>query len=97
MTALGNDQGFISVFSKAIQSKKGDMLIAISSSGESMNILQAVNNFNGAIIVTLSGLSCDNVLRGLGHLNFYVSTNDHDYGMTEIAHTAILHYWVDRL
>ena len=45
LTALGNDIGYDFVFSKAIEmfAKPGDMLIAISSSGNSQNIINAVN------------------------------------------------------
>lgn len=44
ITAIGNDFGFENIFSRQIKAigKKGDVLIAISTSGKSKNILRAV-------------------------------------------------------
>ena len=73
----------------------GEMLVAISSSGQSLNVLKAVEVAAalGGYVVTLSGMAHDNPLRKLGHLNFYVPAKT--YGYAEATHTAILHYWMD--
>ena len=75
----------------------GDMLIAISSSGKSPNILLAAE-FAAGIgmeVVTLSGMQATNPLRGLGTLNAYVPANT--YGQVETCHATILHHWMDQV
>jgi D-sedoheptulose 7-phosphate isomerase len=68
-----------------------DWLIAISSSGQSKNILRAVETAHAyhGNIVTLSGFDANNPLRTAGHMNYWVPSNN--YGVVEISHLAILH------
>jgi D-sedoheptulose 7-phosphate isomerase len=75
----------------------GDVLIAISSSGRSENILRAVAAAEtaGCRVVTLSGFQSDNLLRHRGELNFYVPSDS--YGYVEITHLAICHCIVDTI
>jgi len=97
LTCISNDFGYKHVFEKPIQmfADSGDMLIAISSSGQSENILRAVNaaREKEASVITLSGFKNDNPLSQLGDINFYVPA--HSYGFVEIAHHAICHSWID--
>lgn len=97
ITALANDFCYEQVFAKPLQMKmrRGDMLAAISSSGRSPNILQAANEARrlGGNVVTFSAMERDNPLRSTGRLNFYVPADT--YGMAEICHTAISHFWID--
>ena len=74
-----------------------DILIAISSSGQSRNIVNAVAvaKKNGATVITLSGFQDNNPLRQIGHYNLWL--NSKDYGQVEIGHAFILHYLTDRL
>ena len=75
--------------------KTGDMLVAISSSGNSPNIIRAVKaakELEGKI-VTLSAMDQGNALRKEGELNFYVGGQT--YGQAETAHAVILHHWMD--
>jgi len=59
ITAVGNDYGFEKIFSRQIESliKKGDTVIAISTSGQSLNVLQGLETSKkyGAKIVSLTG------------------------------------------
>ena len=59
ITAIGNDYGFEKIFSRQIESleKKGDVVIAISTSGKSQNVLQGIKTSkkHGAKIVSLTG------------------------------------------
>ncbi len=93
ITAFANDRGWDKALQKWVEDHLGldSLLIAISSSGKSQNILNAVDaakRFN-APVLTLTGFKVDNPLRALGDLNYYVpSTN---YGVVECAHLAILH------
>ena len=92
LTCLANDYGYEYVFSKQIEmiAAKGDMLVAISSSGRSKNILNAVEAARaaGCYVLTLSGFASDNPLRGLGDINVHVAAPD--YGFVETSHLAII-------
>lgn len=74
-----------------------DMLIAVSSSGQSENILEAVRlaQKQRATIVTCSGFDPGNPLRSMGHLNFYVPS--WNYGHVELTHAALLHHITDEV
>lgn len=97
LTCISNDLGYEAVFTLPLQShaRKSDVLIAISSSGESQSILRAVELARavGLYVVTLSGFAPDNALRGRGDVNFYVPSGK--YGTVEITHLAILHAMLD--
>jgi D-sedoheptulose 7-phosphate isomerase len=97
LTCLGNDLGYENVFAKQIEmhARQGDMLIAISSSGRSANILKAVAaaRTTGCAVLTLSGFQSDNPLRRLGDVNMWV--NSSEYGFVEIAHLALIHAVLD--
>jgi D-sedoheptulose 7-phosphate isomerase len=97
LTCLGNDLGYEFVFSKQIElhGRPGDLLVAISSSGNSPNILNAVAAARAADmhVLTLSGFQADNRLRQLGNMNLYVPNGL--YGFVEISHLAICHAFLD--
>src|SRR3990167_1207580 len=97
LTCLSNDFGYEEVFRKALHLypfTHHDALVAISSSGQSHNILNAARYAMSeeGLVVTLSGFSPDNPLRSIGHMNFYVPSDS--YGIVEITHLAILHSMV---
>ena len=98
LTAVGNDVGYEEVFSTPLrwQAQAGDQLVTISSSGNSPNILRAIETARelGLYIVTLSGLRPDNKSRKMGDLNFYVPAKT--YGMVESIHQVLLHLCIDR-
>jgi D-sedoheptulose 7-phosphate isomerase len=97
LTCIGNDLGYENVFAKQISlhGKKGDLLVAISSSGRSANILNAVEEARkcGCDIITLSGFTGENPLRTRGDLNFYVPSRE--YGFVEITHLSLCHAALD--
>jgi D-sedoheptulose 7-phosphate isomerase len=98
LTATGNDTAYDQVFSLPLErfARAGDQLIAISSSGNSPNIVRAleVARTLGVGTVTLSAMGADNRARALGDLNFYVPLPR--YGWAESAHQVILHHWFDQ-
>lgn len=98
LTAMGNDLGFAEAFAAPLgwYSRADDLLVTISSSGNSENIVKSieVGRERGALVVTLSGLKPDNRSRGLGDLNFYIPGKT--YGIVECAHQVLLHVWLDR-
>lgn len=99
LTCMGNDYGYKHVFEKPIKisANKGDVLIAISSSGQSENILLAVRaaQNKGCKVITLSGFKPDNPLSSLGNVNFYVPVKS--YGPVEIVHHSICHCMLDTI
>lgn len=97
ITCLSNDLGYENVYAFQVDSygRSGDLLIAISSSGTSKNILKAVEaaRAKGADVVTMSGFKADNPLRQMGDLNIYVPIEH--YGFVECAHFVQLHVIID--
>lgn len=97
ITAISNDMGFDKVFAEPLsrRARPGDMLVAVSSSGASPNVLAAaeVARARDLDIVTLTAMSADNPLRKAGTLNVYVPART--YGYAESCHAAILHHWMD--
>jgi|SRR3989344_4560707 len=97
MTCLSNDIGYENVFSFPLERllRTHDLLVAISSSGKSVNILKAaqVAKMRQAPLVTLSGFQPNNPLRTLGTLNFWIDRCD--YGLVETAHFFLLHTIID--
>ena len=92
-SCLANDEGWERVFSDQIlaHAKQQDIVVTISSSGRSLNILQAsyAAKEKGAQLITLSGFEATNPLRSMGDHNYYVPS--FNYGIVEVAHLAILH------
>ena len=97
LTCLGNDLGYDQVFAKQVElhARSGDLLIAISSSGRSANILNAVSaaRDRACRVLTLSGFTPDNPLRSLGDVNLYVPSGE--YGFVELTHLALCHCVLD--
>ena len=102
ITAISNDLSYDEVYSyrvKRIISEK-DILVGISSSGNSQNIVNAIiaAKDNGAFTISLSGKKQDNKIRKLADLNFYVPLEH--YGEVESAHAVLLHaaldYYLDK-
>ena len=97
LTCLGNDFGYEHVFEKPIEffAEPGDILIAISSSGKSENILRGVKAAvaRKCHVITMSGFSKSNPLRKMGRINFYVPSDS--YGFVELTHGAICHCILD--
>lgn len=98
ITAIANDYSYEDVFSYRIGKvmKQGDMLITISSSGNSPNIIKAIQTAREkeSFIVTLSGMKENNKSRQMGDLNIYVPLGT--YGLVESAHATVMHMWLDR-
>jgi len=97
LTALANDDGYHAVFHGplALWAEQDDLLIAVSSSGESQNIIKAATAGaeKGCRLLTLSGFKPDNTLRQLGDVNVYVPSSR--YGYVEMAHSVIGHCVTD--
>jgi D-sedoheptulose 7-phosphate isomerase len=100
VTMIANDYGFPRVFEYQIKhsGKAGDYLIAISSSGESVNIINAVNMANSLRMrtIALTGFEKGNrVHKAANFGTFHVPS--YNYGVVEVTHQAILHAVADGL
>lgn len=98
-TCMGNDYGYEYIFSKPMEFlvKPGDLVVAISSSGNSKNILNAleVARKKGAEIITFTGFGRDNRAKQMGDLNVYVPCGQ--YGKVESIHNLVLQQIVDTI
>ncbi len=100
LTCSANDYGYDQVYARPLRvlMRPGDLLIAVSSSGESPNVLNAVTAARelGAQIAAFSGFRPDNRLGRAGaELSLHVPARD--YGHVEIAHEALIHAVIERL
>ncbi|MDR1616234.1 MAG: SIS domain-containing protein [Syntrophomonadaceae bacterium] len=99
LTCLANDCGYENAYKEAVNlmADVDDIIIAISSSGKSANILNAAEAAlnKGCYLLTLSGFDGDNPLRKMGDVNVYIPSPR--YGLVEMSHQAILHMITDRI
>ena len=94
LTARANDHGYGSVFERPIElwAEPGDLMVTVSSSGKSENIIRALKaaRKQGCNLVTFSGFIPENPSRSLGDINFYVPSSVYAY--VETAHMALIHF-----
>lgn len=99
LTCISNDYGYPFVFEKPVEmfADPGDVLVAISSSGRSENIVRAARKARErrCLVITMSGFAPDNPLRVLGDVNFWVPSRS--YGHVEVTHLALSHSILDTI
>lgn len=99
LTCLGNDFCYEEIFSKQLEkhARADELLIAISSSGNSENIIRAieVGKSKGMEIITFTGFLQYNKIRSMGNISVYVPSEE--YGIVESIHNLILQQAVDEL
>lgn len=99
LTCFSNDYGYENWLLKALEfySLPGDILVLISSSGNSPNIIKAATASKKLKIklITLSGFSKTNKLSKKGLLNFHVPSSN--YNVVENTHLAIILQIVENL
>ena len=97
ITCYTNDFGYENWVEEALKTyaQKNDVVILISSSGESANILNAAKHIknNGLSLITFSGFNKNNSLSSLGSLNIWVDSSNYNY--VEIIHNQFLLMLVD--
>jgi len=93
ITAQGNDEGFDSIFEQQLRTfaSPGDYVVAISGSGNSPNIISAIEwaNNNGLITIGITGFDGGR-LKKITHHSVNVVLND--MCTSESAHSIIFHY-----
>jgi len=98
LTALGNDLGYEQVFVQQLASygQPGDLAIAISGSGNSPNVLAAVDWANRSGLVTFGMTGYDGgKLKQMQQDGIHVPLDD--MGMVEAIHGCLVHWVVDDL
>ena len=92
ITCFANDYGYDQWIVEALKAyaDPGDLIILISSSGKSLNIINAALKAKemGLDVVTLSGFDGNNPLRKLGNINMW--TDSSEYNVVEMTH----HIWL---
>ncbi len=91
--ALANDEGYHSIFEQQLRnySEPGDVSIAISGSGNSPNIIKAIQYANKKKMITIGLTGFDGgELRQIAQYCVHVPT--YDMGVTESVHGIIAHY-----
>ena len=92
LTCFANDYGYERWVEKALDfyADSGDLVIMISSSGKSPNIINGVVKAKemGLTVVTFSGFAADNPLRQMGDYNIWIDSKG--YNIVEMAH----HIWL---
>jgi D-sedoheptulose 7-phosphate isomerase len=96
VTALANDLGYENMFAEQLQNliHPGDVLIAISGSGNSPNVLRAIEyaQSRSAEVAALLGFGGG---KAAGLADLSVLVDSHDYGVVEDAHLIINHILVE--
>lgn len=95
ITALSNDVSFDAIFSDQLLllSQPGDLLIVISASGNSNNLINAVRTANeiGLTAYSLTGFDGGKLKKITSGKNIHVQSKKGEYGLVEDAHLAICH------
>lgn len=94
ITAIGNDHGYDAIFELQLipHLNNGDVVVAISASGNSPNVVKAIKyaNDNGGITVGLTGFDGGELYK-LAHKKIHVQTAKGEYGPVEDIHMVMDH------
>lgn len=98
-TCMGNDYGYEYIFSKPMEFlvKQDDLVVAISSSGNSKNIINAIDaaKKKSAYVITFTGFEVNNTARQMGDISVYVPCKK--YGIVESIHNLMLQQVADMI
>ena len=98
ITCFSNDYGYENWISTALKkySSKKDLVILVSSSGNSQNMVNAAKycKKNKIFLITLTGFDKKNKLNPYGNLSLWIDSKS--YNFVELAHLQILTYIVDK-
>jgi len=95
ITAVSNDQAYLNVFERQLEllGCSSDLLVVISASGNSQNIIQAIKRAEilGMHVFSLTGFDGGKVKNLTHDFNIHVNTPVGHYGLVEDIHLAICH------
>ena len=98
LTAIANDMSYEEVFAFQIKqyATEGDILLSISSSGNSENIIRAIEEAKSLGVLTISFVGFDGGrAKEISDLCLHISSNN--YGICEDAHHALMHIFAQYL
>jgi D-sedoheptulose 7-phosphate isomerase len=99
LTAIGNDYGYTEVFARQIRAlgQPGDVLVAISTSGNSANIIAAIDaaRERGMQIIALTGKEGGKLAALLQPADVHVCVPDNTTSRIQEAHILVLHCWCE--
>lgn len=94
--ALANDEGYETIFVEQLKNlaEPGDVAIGISGSGNSLNVLRAIDyaNKNNVITIGMTGFDGGKLKRVAKYI---LHIPIHDMGITECVHSIVAHYITD--
>ena len=94
ITAIANDFSYEDIFLKQLKilMQAEDVVVAISASGNSRNVVKAIEyaNANGAVTVALTGFDGGEV-KNISNFNVHVPTEKGEYGPVEDVHLVVDH------
>jgi len=99
LTCFSNDFSYETAYMEILKKymRDGDMLVAISSSGKSKNIINAVDfvrsDFPKSSVIGFSGFSKNNPLNAKSNYGLYIDSDE--YGFVESGHAYYLHMVID--
>ena len=99
ITAIGNDLGYDKIFSKQLEfsnARISDILVVVSSSGNSPNILRALEQANDIGMVSIALVGFDGGA-ATQLADVVVHVNSQNYGVVEDCHQIIMHSWAQAL
>jgi D-sedoheptulose 7-phosphate isomerase len=92
LTAVANDYDYDSVFSRALEgsARPGDTLVAISTSGNSSNVIEAARKARemGVTVVAMTGESGGRLAE---HADFLINVPSSDTGRIQESHIVFIH------
>lgn len=94
ITAIGNDFGYEEIFSRQLQvlARPGDVLVAISASGNSPNLVRAFECAKGIGVTTIAITAFDGgKMKAMADDGIHVPTAPKEYGPAEDAHMVLDH------
>ncbi len=98
ITALANDEGYDSIFEQQLRNlaASGDLLVAISGSGNSPNVIRATEYARsiGMKVIGVTGFD-GGKLKALADVSVHIPVDD--MGMTEALHGVVFHLAMSRL
>lgn len=94
LTAIGNDHGYEEIFVRQLKvlGKKGDVVVAISASGNSPNLIKAFEHASVSGIHTLAITAFDGGrLKQMADSGVHIPTGPKEYGPAEDIHMILDH------
>lgn len=101
ITSIGNDYDFLQIFSKQVRAlgMEGDVLIAISTSGNSPNVVDAIHaaHERGMAVIALTGRDGGAMGRALSEQDFHLCVPAQSTARIQEVHLLILHCLCDAI